>query len=394
MKNILIIVCVALLFYQCEKNQPNSNDGINTIWRMELGDSRLTNSMRPIVHENRIIYSKRLDGENKIQISCFNKQTGEFLWNWNNALEFHTLLPSSKTAIINDKFIMAMKGTIYVLNIDDGSTHWIEQIEESGNNDIWRDDHGMAYMLNYSNSPIENIVYKIDIENKIATQIYTQKLNGYDDIFMRSLVPFDSNGKSYIAFHKGNYMFSPSVNIDSIVLVNLTDNIIEYTKEANPISDFLVGFNLSTDANQNLYYSGKNMYCRNALTGELKWSKTIPIRVDAHGYLQVNDKIYLHSNEPKMYAFDANNGTLLWTAPSIQTGSLMAHHNGIIYFTAGDNLIHAIDINTQEYLWEHAAPFRCLNDSWFFEKVVTIDPETGLLYTGDYHHALCLETIR
>jgi outer membrane protein assembly factor BamB len=72
----------------------------------------------------------------------------------------------------------------------------------------------------------------------------------------------------------------------------------------------------------------------------------------------------------------------------------MQYYNGVIYFNGGGNgLLHALNAQTGEYIWQYSSPDLKHNSGAWFDSAISIDKATGRIYTSNYLNALCFEAM-
>lgn len=116
-----------------------------------------------------------------------------------------------------------------------------------------------------------------------------------------------------------------------------------------------------------------------------KWTYTIAARPSSAPCV-VDGRVYINANDQKLYAIDANTGTLLWTfTESAKINSSSVNYsgptvaNGVVYFGSDDNYVYALDAITGALKW------KTLNVGSFGTKEFQSSAcvANGVLYIGD-----------
>jgi hypothetical protein len=109
-----------------------------------------------------------------------------------------------------------------------------------------------------------------------------------------------------------------------------------------------------------LYVGGfdKRVYALNADTGTLLWTFAGAKGGFSTNPLVVGGKVLLGCRDGYFYALDKNNGNLLWQFPPANQESLApilfsaAYKDGKVFFAANDNYGYALDVNSGTLIWK------------------------------------------
>ncbi|HMX38993.1 MAG TPA: hypothetical protein PKD78_01655, partial [Saprospiraceae bacterium] len=105
-------------------------------------------------------------------------------------------------------------------------------------------------------------------------------------------------------------------------------------------------------------------------------------------------KLIAGPHDTDLFAVDKMTGKMIWrNTDSGGSRNYMVHYKGRIYFTAmGSAKLHCVDLATGTNIFAERPPTAVEDDrASFFDAEIAIDEATGLLYTHDRFHALCLK---
>jgi outer membrane protein assembly factor BamB len=144
------------------------------------------------------------------------------------------------------------------------------------------------------------------------------------------------------------------------------------------------------------FQASDRVYCFDLLTGKVRWSQDFG---GGKGFLTTNlliidDKLICGPHDIELIAVNKLTGQpIWWNYSSGGSRNYMVHHKGRIYFTAmGSAKLHCVDAQTGKSIFAERPPTAIDDDrASYFGSEIVIDPKTGLLYTHDRFHALCLK---
>ncbi|MBC7466598.1 MAG: PQQ-binding-like beta-propeller repeat protein [Bdellovibrio sp.] len=128
----------------------------------------------------------------------------------------------------------------------------------------------------------------------------------------------DSLAKKNDGFRKINRM-TPIVYKNKIIMGNAVDGLVAYNQES----------------------------------GQELWRVNIPYGVEASG-TAIRDRLFVGSNNGKMYSIDLTNGSVLWTFDTkSEAVAEPLLFDGSLYFISGSQSIFALDAATGKQLWTY-----------------------------------------
>lgn len=89
-------------------------------------------------------------------------------------------------------------------------------------------------------------------------------------------------------------------------------------------------------------------------TKNTKWRLNIPYGVEASA-ASINDRLFVGSNNGRMYSVNLQNGEIVWTFESkSELVSEPLLDDGVLYFVSGSQALYALDAATGKQLWIHS----------------------------------------
>lgn len=86
----------------------------------------------------------------------------------------------------------------------------------------------------------------------------------------------------------------------------------------------------------------------------LNWRLNIPYGVEASG-VSIRDRLFVGSNNGKMYSVNLANGEIVWTFDSkSELVSEPLLNEGVLYFVSGSQSLYAVDAASGKQLWIHS----------------------------------------
>jgi outer membrane protein assembly factor BamB len=404
MRTFIFIILTQCLFTisACSKLEQADNSAPKLIWKTPLLNGKESFSFNPVIYKNWVIYGvkyARLDHFEKPKVVAFNKNTGEKIWEWDDAQsssEYYS--PDAGTYVYENIFIVSTGANVYAIDVNTGKSLWKTKAPESGDARILgvgdkiyhvkRNFDKKKDVLVKANVKIGNWedVYTAKKENKIATIDYFRIINK------------DEDGKTYLYFTSvyTNLEYTES-EVHLMKLNTETDSIV-YEK----IQPKDGGNNIHAIDDKRIYLGGQGKIIGyNKMTGEESKSYTLPgyTRYNTYGsgnLIVKNNKIFAPTNYPSFMCFDKENTNILWSEDGISTSvpSRLLYHDGIVYYTSSsDGNLHAIDENGKR-LWKAASPDRKAAGDGIFDDPITIDETENRLYLSTFYSACCYETIK
>lgn len=162
---------------------------------------------------------------------------------------------------------------------------------------------------------------------------------------------------------------SDAVFVDGTIYVGTNDDYLYALDATNGTTKwrFLTGANVSASPtvwNGTVYFGSSDgkLYALNASTGELKWQYQTGAMINQSGPALVNGVIYVGSRDSYLYAINASNGSLVWrfyaNGISLEQSSPTVANN-IVYIGAWYNILtsekgcfYAINATTGQLFWK------------------------------------------
>ena len=399
MKYTLFIFFIILLL-GCGKDNIKITEEPQLIWSTPLKKDTLAGTMLPILYDNIVLHTERSLGSYYAPITAFDKNTGEQLWEWSNYFsEFESFYGISPSTIIRHNiFVFSTGKGVYAINVSTGQTLWRTRDENLSGGKSITNYGDLIFHVELQPDRSEYYLKVADIYTGNWQTIYTTKEK---DDFIPSLRPpacyIDTNGDTILLFTNNRYNFELQKGNPELICYNLTKKEEVYKIETTPLNP---GYGIVREPliyNDKAYlHVGPFMYCYDVVTGQLVWSKRLRDIVGSISFIIAGERLFvgIEGTSPLLYALNPDNGYHLWQIESSGTSSKMQYHNGIIYFNGGGNgLLHAVNAQTGEYIWQYESPDLVHHSGACFDNAITVDKETGRIYTANYLNALCFEAM-
>lgn len=396
----LLFLFSIILFSTCSKDVPTVSGEPQLIWKKSLKGDTLTACMIPKIYNDIVIYNQTEITNYYHPIIAYDKNTGNKIWTWLDYIGEHEGIYGMITStIVKDNiFTFATHIGIYAIDVTTGQTLWQNTHEtQRGHRDITNFGDKIFHI---TLQPDRNEYYLniADIHTGNWQTIYSTTMK---DNYTPSLLPpsfyIDNNGDTLLLFTNNTYDFSTQKGLPFFICYNLTKKEIVYEKE---VTSPTFGYGIVKEPivyNDKAYFHvGPFMYCYDIATGEKRWSKRLEDIVGTIGFILQDDRLFvgIEGSNPQLYALEPETGIQLWKIKSSGTSSKMQYYNGVIYFNGGGNgLLHAVNAQKGEYIWQYSSPDLKHNSGAWFDSAISIDKATGRIYTSNYLNALCFEAM-
>jgi outer membrane protein assembly factor BamB len=400
MRTIYFFISIILTIAGCSKMEQPDNFTPKLLWKVPLLNGKESFSFNPVVYKDMVIYGvkyARLDHFEKPKVVAFNKNTGEKIWEWNNALsDKEILLAFDEIYIYQNILIMSTGATVYAIDVNKGIPLWTATAPEGGTMSVSGVDDKIYYVKKSYDKKRDELC-KANIFTGNWETVYTfQKENKYAFISNFKIVNKDVNGKKYLYFTASHtdlgfieseiHLMKLDTETDSIVLDKVLPN--SYSNTLAAVDD------------KRVYITGTQLVGCDKTTGEILKEYRLPIinsGVYSAGYCIVSgNKIFAPTNYPRFICYDKENTNISWSEDGISTSSSsrLLYHNGVVYYTSGsDGYLHAIDENGKR-LWKAVSPDRKASGDGIFDDPITIDATENRIYLSTFYNACCYETIK
>lgn len=384
-KNILIL----LIIIGCSPLEQPMPSSPNPIWKTKfIGDIIATSFYPPVIHDDKVIISRfPIPYDSKIMAS--DKNTGEMLWEWDDFFHDWETGSSFKGYQYENLWIFSTGPRVYAINLDNGETVWKTHAPESGDVRLKGIGRKVFHMQISGDINQANRVNKLFVSD-------VQKGN-WKEVF--SLLQTDSLQPSF------SYDFLIDVNLKGDTLIWFNDIMHNYSQN---ISYNLKVFNLRLDSfvvdreltdlkasqmpvviGDNIIFGGLQIVCYDRNTYKVKWvNRTIhgdPFAFD--GMLFINEETGIPAHHLRL---DPDTGDEIWkTQTSGSSSDLVFKENRLFFIGGGDGKLHGLHAETGEYFWHFEAPELKENSNLWFDRSISIDQETGRIYTCDFKNIIC-----
>ena len=350
-------------------------------------------SIDPILYEDKVIYSglddKRNDFSANSTLEAFDKENGDQLWVWDDAVEVNygqfNFLGQN---YIDDNVLHISTGVDYAINLDNGKTvdYYDESPRIGGQN--FSGINNLIFSDYYSNSQEQTILKYTETKNfqwKTLESFHNSDTIRYgfsEAVFKndKMIIPFtewnptDKNIQLSLKTYDITSMSSLSKQVFS-------DNLFESSLDYPPLL-----------VDETIYMSlGGKIAAVNCDNADIMWQQNTEYNSSRSGIMYADNKLFVNT-EFVLYALDAETGDIIWQIES-RAGSRMQDHKGVVYYRSG-SVLRGVDMATGEILLEIEAPSRASDDGAYFQPVLTIDHENDRIYTASYTHAYCYPTLR
>lgn len=365
----------------------NVNRTLEVVWcnSLTLDMDHVWNTTLPLVYQDQIIIIASLgDDLGKDQnILFFDRSSGDLIDSF--------AISASKRAVYN----------MYVVNdllIVDYPSTGIECIDLKTHKAIWNYEPGVQES-NREISIVGNNIYvpilhgqkpyvdstsimKFDIasgKSQVVTSVTQKDYNGGSPLINNLRVEPNKDGEDVIYFaldiifpKKRGYFDLWAFNEDSKnyewKLEKLDTVILQY----HPV---LIYENVLTVLGENIYTISKD-------SGEIIASNAINGNFRITAPLLVKDKIFAKSAQKQLYCIDALTGNITWenTNPGTISQNRLNHYNGVLYYSGFEHALYGIDMETGEQLLKEKTPFKT---GFFSIGGQVIDEETNQIYICD-----------
>ena len=359
------------------------NDALPELaWKSEFIQNDLAASINPIVYDNFIIISRSADFNPPDELICFNHRNGNKEWEWFDYFTNGEMVFDGPYHLMNNNFFLCTWGSMYVINLLDGTTKLRENFGSHEITGTFGSDKFVSITYSSPSSKVAALYNKLTQE--VTKIMEYPKSSDYKGSFS---VPFIHENSLYFSFNA--YHFTSKTNSSLLCKADLIgdSSIIRWKKEF-PGKGTLGNWGYATMDNR-LYVIERKLYCINMEDGSILWEQP-DIYGGPAGLIIADNKLIVGSNHynPSLYAFDLFTGEILWKEPISGTASPLQYHSCVVYTVGGgDGLLHAVDVSTGRHLYTMASPDLAQNDYLFFDNC-TVDPATNSIFLTNFKYLL------
>ncbi len=411
MKVTQVLLCAMLISsFSCHKEKyvfipdpgpPKVESKLKIVWKTFLHESKTACfGLPPVIFEGAVLFgAKRLSGLDNMQIMALSKQGGIPLWTWREWKSPSANLWKPYSFSVSGQFILLPTiREVHKVDMKDGRTVWSDFRPDESTGDYRFSSFADMFFA-------EHELPGQDFSALVRCNI--SQFQGWDTIF---------------SAYKGLDNFSPCFCSPSAAVAPWGDTLLVFQDRSVNFNSgqgriTMYGYNLTADSvlwktplperNSNValpliegdrvYFQAEaSVYCFNLLSGQVVWRQDFG---GGHGFLTTNllivgEKLIAGPHDTDLFAVDKMTGKMIWhNTDSGGSRNYMVHYKGRIYFTAmGSGKLHCVDAATGTNIFAERPPTAVDDDrATFSASQIVIDEVTGLLYTHDDFHALCLK---
>jgi len=399
MKRLIILITIISLG-SCKKELSDNSAGIPEYIKWEVvlpQEDNFTTIYDAIIFEDLAIFPLQDQGI----LLALDKESGEEVWRWTEARETYPGADGFGRVnyVYENVMIMGQRNILYALDLVTGQTIWHQKNDLQSLNNFKGYDNivGINFRV-----PNESVSYmSMDITSGEREPVV--EFNKDDQYHMsgNSPVVHYYKGEMHMTLVQKKWLSS----IDGyeeygwMHHYNLNDNELVWTTDTIPKNSPILHVPGSP-----LIYEDKILLVSNSIqcydieTGELLWidqSHTNTFTWST-GLTISHDKVFGNNENGYMIALDVETGSELWRTDTGGTGSRIEYYDEKVYINeitrAGMSYLMVLDANTGEILHDIPSPYEIFGENnWYWDDVITVDQETGLIYTADHNKVMCIE---
>ncbi len=384
------------------------------LWKKDVSEKGLIwVGITPAVYENTVVVGGA-DFFEKDMLVALNLDTGEEEWRWKGFQTDHTGPVNNKESGINQKdniWILDNSPFFHAIDLQNGTTLWEEKIDGSGSSSgvqIVGDSYYFSFGFYTDSTAIPTLV-----KGDVYSPQYTEIISPPIDSIQHFIFHYGDMGEPYMYEENGELhaflQFSENVNINEsqsfsyIASYNLTNN--SYDFEKTRLDDTVAhAFSHRPVMYQDLMVINSNseLYGVEKMTGKIVWHLD-NFQKNGDGMFSYDiyeDKLYAVNalgSTNRVMALDPLTGRTLWEDIG-HGGSVESIHflNGVLYFSSrGDGHVYAYDADNGKLLWNLKSPeYESFQGFGGFRVVPGKDGEKGKVIACTYATAYCFEAER
>ena len=380
----LFLIFILFLNLHCDKNINTSPHAPTLLWQSSFNNG-LSYSIIPVVYKDIVVYSTYDGSDAKFKLVAFNKLTGEKKWEWRNTLSNYGYFISSTT----EKPIV-YKNILYLRYI--GNYNQILKIDLntglSLNNNTLAATYNKFIVKTLLNIKNYLVYYVLDINFRLArlfvynietdqiTKIYDYQNNSFPSMLDFNLYQnIDNQNKLIARIQHARDDLWQIVDSTFDLSYNLDNNKPVFYKKFdanNKPSSILT-------AGDKYYYSLSGRYTQfiNEKNGNIELNKYQ--YNNPGGYYK--NKLFVFWDTRENSCISADDGYQIWANRDYNFASEYIFYNDKIY-----NGNMCVDANTGKLLWS-------IDTEGGYQNIVTIDPETGNIYTATFTGPVCFKNV-
>jgi outer membrane protein assembly factor BamB len=373
------------------------------IWRVPITTKKTFGSFVPVLAGDKVVISvdSTVIGSGfSSPVFIFDKNTGKLSSKWADFFETDKdIFGLNSTYQANNSISFATRNKIFTVDPNSGKTllkNWDKYY--AGLSDVYglgSKIYRQLSNLKYDNAN-EGYIKEYDTNTQDSRIVYSMKAkDNYEVGFMSHNVYVDKSGDTIMLITNMMYNFNTRSRKPFLIKYNLTKRSTVFEKEWTHEE----GGNFSAPPlihKDKVYVTlGRNIICVDLETGNWVWTRYLSALVMFSNPIIAQNTFYVIDEERQLYALDLNTGNILWQTEGSGSSSNLAYLNGVLYFTGGgDGLLHAVEASNGQHLYKFRCPDEAVNSNFWWQRGVTVDPDTKRLYVASYGSLFCLEAVR
>lgn len=399
---MLYTIFTSLLFIAaCNKQQilpPDENiqmDSLIVNWKIPLlEDTAEASVVDPLIYNNILLFGGVKSWGVGGRIVGYNLLSDQILWQ--KSCEINN---TQSATVQYQNIFVALNGSIFTAyDLNNGNELWTTPY--NGNYKITNYADKIFNSHKSGGSPaLNSYLVMADINTGIWDTLFTLDLSdGYGPNIYPPGVLITAENDTILYFQNRQYNFDESLGKIDLYALNISkDSVLWVQYDIDPVGNSSVKPPLVYD--NKIYFRGTRIiFCLDAFTGEIIWQKDIGLNefedLLSSNSLIIDGKLIVKTAGYYLYALNPGNGEEIWVNSNAgPTPSDMVFFNGAVYYgSAGDGMIHVIDVDTGDKIIEFESPAEYSVETPYagFYDAVAIDPARNLLYAGDGYFLYCI----
>ncbi|MDI9338745.1 MAG: PQQ-binding-like beta-propeller repeat protein [Alphaproteobacteria bacterium] len=382
----LSVIFILFLNLYCDKNIKTNPHAPTLLWQSSFNNG-LSYSIIPVVYNDIVVYSTYDGSDAKFKLVAFNKLTGEKKWEWSNTKYLSGYFIAGFYHLYkNILYLKYVANTDQILIIDLNTGMQIQNVvlPPTYNSDdlIVGKVIGWGKYLVYGVNNFDFTITKLfvyNIETNLINKIYEYRNNFPTQLDFYLYQNIDNQNKLIARIqHAKNALwqivdstFDFSYSLDS-------NKPVFYKKfDANNKQSFFL------TVGDKYYYSGtSNRYTQfiNEANGDIELNKYQ--YNNPGGYYK--NKLFVFWDTRENSCISADDGYQIWANRDYNFYGGLFFYNDKIY--KGNGNMMCVDANTGKLLWS-------IDTEGGYQDIVTIDPETGYIYTATFTGPVCFKNV-
>lgn len=361
-----------------------------------LDNGAYCNIETPLIYKDKLIIMITNVITQEGWINCYDKNSLDLMWTWQEAMDEFGVPARGFTSIshVYDGILAVGQSNLtYGIDIETGSTVWKNR-DLTIKGSVFGDRNIISKMSRISSKDHHALV-KADISEGKWSVLHELMKDDSLDVGSGTPRPFSWKGSDYITFISAKWSAAPPLEIHWLNLYNLSEDRLEWTSDTIPLYHPLSG----TPGRQPRFEDGQILlandaiYSYNVEDGSLEWWTWYGNSFVLSSQLTTaNNTVYANNADQYMLALDVHTGGQKFKTTTGGSSSNIAYHDNKCYLASatvgGTNRMMILDSENGTITRNVRAPFRDDDSQWIFDKVVSVDPETELVYTGDHRYLL------